>query len=94
MAAALKEAGKKAVQAATKQAPAAAAAAAATPAAAVVKKETAAARQGKCNLFEIVTVMPKYGVGLRVARTLWRGHETYYTLTRVRPTPVPWAFWA
>lgn len=60
------------------------AAAAATP----VKKVTAAWRQGKRNLFELVTVQPKFGVGARVMRTPWAPQETYFTLTKVSPSVV------
>lgn len=49
-------------------------------------KLTAAARRGRRNLFELITTQPQFGVGTRVARSLWKGYDTYFTVTKVRPS--------
>jgi len=57
-----------------------------TATAASSTKMTAAAKRGRRNLYELVTVLPQYGAGTRVTRSIWNGFESYYTLTQVKPT--------
>jgi hypothetical protein len=38
------------------------------------------------NLFDIAFQFQNYGVGLKVARSIWHRPDCYWTLTRVVPT--------